>query len=278
MALRFSPCGPTIKENKVARKQLLWSTAIGLGLLAGHAFAGQLADISLYDRSEGRNLPVYWHEGKAYVVGKPGNEYQIIVANRTDSDVLAVLSVDGVNGITGQTAAAEQSGYVLNRWESMDIKGWRKNLSRTAAFYFTQLADSYAARTGRPANVGVIGVALFRRKEHEAYLAPPHSTQREPQAAESAAAPPAADGARSDSAQAAPQKREKSLGTGHGRNEASPAEYTSFERATSTPEEVITIYYDSHRNLLARGVIQAPPGREPQPFPAGFVPDPPRRW
>ena len=262
----------------MARKHLLWSTAIGLALLASEVFAGQLADISLYDRSEGRNLPLYWHDGRAYVVGKPGNEYQIMVANRTDSDVLAVLSVDGVNAITGQTAAAEQSGYVLNRWGSLDIKGWRKNLSRTAAFYFTQLPDSYAARTGRPANVGVIGVALFRRKEQEAYVAPPHSMQREPRAAESATAPPATASGRSDSPPAAPQKREKSLGTGHGRNEASPAEYTTFERATSTPEEVITIYYDSYHNLLARGVIQSAPGREPQPFVAGFVPDPPRRW
>jgi hypothetical protein len=259
-------------------KQILWSTVIGLGFVTSQASAGQLADITLYDRSEGRKLPISWHEGKAYVVGKPGNEYQIVVTNRSDTDVLAVLSVDGVNAITGQTAAAEQSGYVLNPRQSLDVKGWRKNLSRTAAFYFTQLPDSYAARTGRPENVGVIGVALFRRKDHEAYLAPPHSMQREPQAAESAAAPPASDGARSDSAQAAPQKREKSLGTGHGRNEASPAEYTSFERATSTPEEVITIYYDSYRNLLARGVIQSAPGCEPQPFPASFVPDPPRRW
>jgi hypothetical protein len=258
--------------------KLLWSVAIGMSFMASQACAGQLADITVYDRSEAHNLPVYWQDGKAYVAGKPGNEYQIVVANHGDSDVLAVLSLDGVNAITGETAAVEQSGYVLKRGESLDVKGWRKSLSRSAAFYFTQLPDSYAARTGRPQNVGVIGIALFRRREQEVYLAPPHSMQREPQTAESAAAPPAADGARSDSAQAVPQKREKSLGTGHGRSEASPAEYTTFERATSTPEEVITIYYDSYRNLLARGVIQSPPGREPQPFPARFVPDPARRW
>ena len=56
------------------------------------------------------------------------------------------------------------------------------------------------------------------------------------------------------------------LGTGHGRSESSPARYTSFERATSRPEEVVSIYYDSYANLVARGVIPSHAWREPQPF------------
>jgi hypothetical protein len=268
-------------------KRALCAAGIGICLLADQAMAtGRLTDISLFDRAEGRTLPVYWHDGKAYVVGKPGNEYQIMLGNRGDADVLAVVSVDGVNVVTGQTASPDQSGYVLNRWESLDVKGWRKSLSRTAAFYFTSLPDSYAARTGRPDNVGVVGVALFRRKgqehgEHEGYHAPPRATQAEPKTPESAAtsaAPLAGDGAaHAGSEQSTPQRKEKSLGTGHGRGETSYAEYTAFERASNTPEEVITIYYDSYRNLLARGVISGPWGRDPQPFPASFVPDPPRR-
>ena len=47
-----------------------------------------------------------------------------------------------------------------------------------------------------------------------------------------------------------------------------------FERATTNPVETITIYYDSYRNLVARGILQQPVApRDPQPFP-GFVPDP----
>jgi len=60
------------------------------------AAVGGLADLSVYDRSEGRSLPVYWYQGRAWVVGKPGNEYQLILRNRRGEDVLAVLSVDGV--------------------------------------------------------------------------------------------------------------------------------------------------------------------------------------
>ena len=73
--------------------------------------------------------------------------------------------VDGVNVVSGDTAAPSQSGYVLGAYECADIQGWRKNLSRTAAFYFTELPDAYATRTGRPQNVGVIGVAVFREKQ-----------------------------------------------------------------------------------------------------------------
>jgi len=227
-------------------------TLLGGGCALAH---GRLADISVYDRGEGRWLQVYQHEGRAYVVGKPGHEYQIRVANRLREDLLAVVSVDGVNVITGQTANPSQSGYVLSPRGSLEIRGWRKNLSQTAAFYFTALPDSYAARTGRPDDVGVIGVALFRRKQEPKPVAP--------------IAPEAARGA------PAAAERDSRLGTGHGRHEHSPAIHVTFERATSAPAEVLTLYYDSHANLLARGIIREPVqvAPIPRPFP-GFVPDP----
>ena len=58
---------------------------------AGAAAVGGLTDLTVYDRSEGRSLPVYWHEGRAWIVGKPGNEYQLNLRNRQGEDVLAVL-------------------------------------------------------------------------------------------------------------------------------------------------------------------------------------------
>jgi hypothetical protein len=232
---------------------------------------GGLADVNVYDRTEKRQLPVYWHAGRAYVAGKPGNEYQVTVRNRQGGDLLAVMSVDGINVITGETAQPAQSGYVLGPWSGLDVKGWRKSLSRTAAFYFTALPDSYAARTGRPDDVGVIGVALFRRKAEPpqpmSRIAPGEPTAR----AESAAAPRSrANGGAEAAAGAAPLA--DSLGTGHGRNETSLARRVEFERATEQPAETIVIRYDSYPNLVALGVIRER-GREPRPFP-GFVPDP----
>ena len=129
--------------------------------------AGGLARITVIDRTANRELPVHWKDGRAYVAGQPGNEYAVRVRNVAGEDLLAVVSVDGVNAITGESAQAAQSGYVVGSYTSMDVSGWRKNMQRTAAFYFTTLPDSYAARTGRPDDVGVIGVALFRRKPPE---------------------------------------------------------------------------------------------------------------
>jgi hypothetical protein len=246
--------------------------ALSAGCAAPAAALGGMADLSVYDRSEGRVLPVYWHEGRAWVVGKPGNEYQLNVRSRQGEELLAVLSVDGVNVITGETATSQQSGYVLAPGRALEVKGWRKDLSRTAAFYFTPLADSYAARTGRPDNVGAIGVALFRKKRPEpvpfsqiAPAAPLAKSQR--------------DEAAGSSAGAMARSAEAQLGTGHGRSEASQVRYVGFERASSAPAETVVIYYDSYQNLLARGIIPryvppTPSRPVPNPFP-GFVQDPP---
>ena len=236
-------------------------------LCAGTVHAhGRLVDLSVYDRTEGRRLPVYWHEGRAYVVGKPGNEYQVSVRNRLREDVLTVVSVDGVNVISGETANPSQTGYVLSPGQGYDILGWRKSLAETAAFYFTALADSYAARTGRADNVGAIGVAVFRKKAPPVAIAPAAPSMRR-EANADAAGPRA--------------QEEGRLGTGHGRRETSQVRQVAFERATSTPAEMVTLYYDSYSNLVARGVIRdslPPVAPLPQPFPGAgfrFAADPP---
>jgi len=233
-------------------KQLL-GMALALTVSTQALAVGRMADVSVIDRASGRVLPVHWHGGQAYVVGKPGSEYRILVRSREGGDLLAVTSVDGVNVITGETAHPLQSGYVLGPRGRLAVDGWRKSLSRTAAFYFTELGDSYAARTGRPEDVGVIGVALFRRKAEPPQ--PIGGIAPEPRAA-------ARDSA----------KAEESLGTGHGRSETSYARHVRFERASAAPAETITLRYDSYPNLVAMGVIRPAPRAQPRAFP-GFVPD-----
>jgi hypothetical protein len=268
-------------------KKALIAVALLIGT-AGPAWAvGGVADVTIYDRAENRTLPVYYHEGRYYVVGKPGNEYQVNIRSNQPGDVLGVIAIDGINAVSGETANWGQTGYVLGSYASTGIKGWRKSMQRIAAFYFTELENSYAARTGRPDNVGVIGVAVFRRKPEPAVsinrnMDQPRSSRAEGTAAGAArdsVGEPSGQAARADAtappaATMAPAPVEKSLGTGHGQNETSIVRYTNFERAGSTPDEVITIYYDSYRNLLAQGVIKAPSIARPNPFPGQFVPDP----
>jgi hypothetical protein len=248
--------------------------ALGLAsiLAAWTAGASAAPTIDVFDRTAHRLLPVYERGGRSYVAGEPGHEYELRISNDDGGRTLAVASVDGVNVISGETASPDQSGYVLSPYETLNIAGWRKSLSHTAAFYFTKLDDSYAARTGRPDDVGVIGVAFFRERvrcctrREEIEEKPPARSQND------AVAPAAPE------TQASRQKSADSrLGTGHGRSEYNAAEYTDFERVSEQPEQVIAIYYDSRRNLLAQGIIPRPPKlaeQRPRPFPGGFVPDP----
>ena len=259
---------------------------------------GHIADITVVDRRQQRTLQVYWHQGRAYVEGQPGNEYQIVLRNLAADDVLAVVSVDGVNAVTGETAAASQGGYVIDKWNRLEVAGWRNSHSTTAAFYFTTLADSYATRTGRPQNVGVIGVALYRRKVEsiqnelqlnytpQGRLLKDHTERGDHRPAENddgnrAERSAKALGAPSMSMQApAAPALDAPIGTGYGRTETSFARVVNFERATKHPEEVVALHYDSRANLIARGIIRENvwPKREPIPFPGPFVPEPPPRW
>lgn len=267
-------------------------------LSAAPAHAGTLADVSVINRSTGQRLPIYSHGGKLYVAGQPGERYAVQVANRSARRILSVVSVDGVNVISGETAAADQTGYVLAPWQSYEISGWRKNADEVAAFYFTSLPDSYAARTDRPNHVGVIGVAVFREwipprprpqpRPFDGALSRSQENARadRPAAAEAPAESATGSGVDADQARsedraapAAPAIRRQidKLGTGHGERESSSVTYTDFRRATPQPNEVLTLYYDRYENLVARGIITVPHrAADPQPFPAGmrFVPDP----
>jgi hypothetical protein len=293
------------------RRALLLASLTLAGLAAGlpaHA-AGSLVDVQIVDRQLGQVLPAYRHRGVPYVAGQPGHRYAVRMVNRTGARVLVVLSVDGINAISGETAAVSQTGYVLAPYASAEITGWRKSMTEAAAFYFTSLADSYAARTDRPDNVGVIGAAVYRervRLEPRGWELPGSSSSRESDAARDAArgagsglgdrraapsvqpspssdtaranaapvpAAPAAESERADSVGKLAQRAER-IGTGHGEREHAPITHTAFERAGSEPNEIVRVRYDSHANLVAMGVIRAPePAGEPQPF-ARFAPDP----
>jgi hypothetical protein len=224
---------------------------------------GHLADVTITDRDSGEALKPYRHRGEYWVAGRPGTRYAISIRSQTGVRLLAVTSVDGINVLTGQDAAAGQRGYVFDPGVGYDIDGWRKSHSEIAAFTFTAVPGSYAARTGRPQNIGVIGVALFRERQPDP---PMVSYERaESDSRQRPAAPASAAGAQ--------------LGTGHGEREYSRVVSVPFERAQPRPDETIRIRYDSHENLVAMGVIRAPrPRHVPDPFPGnaklGFVPDP----
>ncbi|MGA8879577.1 MAG: hypothetical protein WB476_01790 [Azonexus sp.] len=251
-------------------KTLLATLLLIAGCISGAA-AASLAEVQVIDRTTGQSLETWRHRGRLYVAGTPGNRYAVSLRNRSDGRVLTVISVDGVNAVSGETANASQSGYVLAPGQSAEIAGWRKSLEEVAAFYFTRIGDSYAARTERPQNVGVIGVAVFNE-----YVPPTLPAQIGAQEKAESSADNATGSAARSAAKAAPAPAaEAKLGTGHGERIAARVGTTEFRRQSTQPNEVITIFYDSRANLIARGIIPGTPRYgHPNPFPGGFVPDP----
>ena len=251
-----------------------------LSACANTVDASRLIEMKIIDRNQGQSYTSYYQSSKHYIAGNPGERYAIRLSNRSAERVLAVLSVDGVNVVSGETANPQQSGYVIAPYGSVEIAGWRKSNQEVAQFYFTALPDSYAARTQRPHNVGVIGVAAFREK------APPPPIAIAPEApafdyrarseagsaARKAAPAPALNGLADSTS--APQLQER-IGTGHGAREYAPVTNVEFERRSDSPDQLIALFYDSRINLVARGIIPAPrPIAFPQPFPQQYVPDP----
>ena len=298
-------------ENTVTlQRRTVLLAAMASASLAGtaNAFAGPCpVDLTVVDRETGRPLRVWRHDGRMYVAGQPGARYGLRVTNRTEARVLVVMSVDGVNIVSGETAGFGQRGYIFGPHEAYDVTGWRKSTSEVADFTFAPLPQSYAARTGRPDDVGVIGLAVFDERrpvevsEAEAParapipLALPHAAADRQDAAAGGADNKAATV--TEDVVVAAQKREQhirsapvavsaytsqhrdlvaaerpdeKLGTGHGAREWSVANEEPFERATPDPRYIQQIEYDTYDNLVASGVIPSwrRQDRPPRPFPS----------
>jgi hypothetical protein len=244
------------KGTALRRRTLLAAAFTAIGLSASgraESVAPALVEVQVIDRRSGDAAQSWPHAGRLFVAGQPGARYSLRVSNNTPGRVLAVMSVDGVNILTGETAGYVQRGYVLGPYETYDVSGWRKSDTEIAAFTFAPLRRSYAARTGRPQDVGVIGVAAFTERAYPPLVSAP---ALEPQSrgrvtSESAAgsaatgslARPAPTAARPPpavrgSATADAMQRSERLGTGHGAREWSVVRSVRFERATSYPQYV----------------------------------------
>ena len=89
--------------------------------------ASPLVDLAVVDRDSGQWLPDVRHRGERWIAGTPGHRYGVRLTNTSGERVLVVLSVDGINAVTGDTAHPSQAGYVLEPWQSSEIAGWSKS-------------------------------------------------------------------------------------------------------------------------------------------------------
>jgi hypothetical protein len=104
--------------------------------------------------------------GNAFVLGRMGERYSIVVRNRTDDRVEAVTSIDGLDALDGRPATLSKRGYIIDPRGSVTIDGFRQSDRTVAAFRFGKVSESYAASKGDTRDVGVIGVAVFGDRDN----------------------------------------------------------------------------------------------------------------
>jgi hypothetical protein len=199
---------------------------------------------------------VHWFAGQRYVEGRLGERYEIRVYNRTWRRAEVVVSVDGRDAVDGRPASTHKRGYVIAPGAFVGIDGFRLSRDEVAAFRFTTVPDSYAARMGTPYRVGVIDVAVFPERVDERRVPPPHW------------------GPRSESwdgdDRAGRSRAQPGMGTGFGERRVSPVVETRFDRESwYSPAAQFTIRYDDQDGLCAAGL------RQFCPEPVHFWPPPP---
>jgi hypothetical protein len=196
----------------------------------------------------------YQHRGETFIEGRSNSWYEIELVNHTHVRCLAVLSVDGVGVIDGESASYDSKGFVLEAYGRTTVPGWLMNSKQAAKFVFSSVGKSYAEQSGKGGNPGVIGAAFFPAKHDmvtSATLLYQNSpmTQGVPNSAVRAynlsTLSPVSNSLSSSSA---------SVGTGWGESVMFNTTQTHFSKASHTPAAVMVIRYDSADNLQAMGI------------------------
>lgn len=114
---------------------------------------------------DGRPLAEYYSRGETFVQALRGAEYELRIRNPSGNRVAVALFVDGLNTVdASRTSAWDASKWVIEPYETITINGWQMSSERARRFYFTTERDSYAAKRGSTANIGVISAVFFRER------------------------------------------------------------------------------------------------------------------
>jgi hypothetical protein len=215
----------------------------------------------------GRALPTFQHRGRTYVLGTHGARYLLRIRNQSGGRIEVVASVDGRDVVDGRPASVTKPGYLVDPWGEVTIDGFRLSTEAVAAFRFSTVDASYAARMGDARDVGLIGVAVFAEAPRRVALPEPYPVPyagkdadargeaESRQAPAEAAAPASGAKAAGDLARSGSEKsRRPGLGTGFGEAHESRVVEVAFERASAVPAAVLTVRYDDRRGLLALGI------------------------
>lgn len=123
-------------------------------------------------RDNGETLPTFALKDRFYVQGNANERYVIRITNPTPNRVEAVVSVDGLDVVDGESGDLRKRGYVVPPYGETRIEGFRTSSADVATFRFSAVSDSYAGKKGKARNVGVIAVALFEEEAAQQIIQP----------------------------------------------------------------------------------------------------------
>jgi hypothetical protein len=113
----------------------------------------------------GRACKEYTHKGMSFIEARTGTNYTVKIKNDNPYRVMAVLSVDGLDVVTGKPAEETNTGYIIDAYSSLDVKGYRISDDNSASFIFTSKGKSYVQQAKSNAtNAGVIGLRTYKEK------------------------------------------------------------------------------------------------------------------
>jgi hypothetical protein len=248
-------------------------------VLRSQDFSGAGARVAVSVEIDGHDTPLYpAPDGSArrYLEAREGASYALRLQNRTGERVGVVLTVDGLNAISGVQAipyswASPGRMYVLDPWGSTTVRGWRTSLSEVRRFTFVDEHASYAVRSGKAnGKMGWIEAAVYRERQPVARrwweprirgeARPDGEAARDGAGGASAPAernaPESEESADAKSAARAPRS-ESYPGTGWGRPSDDPAEVVSFN-PEARAAETVTLRYEYAGALRALGIVPRP--------------------
>jgi hypothetical protein len=237
-----------------------------------HREPGSLVGVSV--EVGGRHAPLHPApdgSGRYYLEAREGAPYLVRLSNRTSERLGVVLTVDGLNAISGERDHGRGRMYVLDPWRQATVRGWRTSLQEVRRFTFVDEKSSYAARSGKAnSRMGWIEVSVFReRTRWTRTWERDDATGRAGEPAEGSAraesAPaPSADAAESEARplgkSQAGARRRSYPGTGWGSRAHDPVVVVDFQPQRS-PAERTTLRYEYRGALVDLGVLPSPHAR-----------------
>jgi hypothetical protein len=228
---------------------ILVTTVLGLGQNSSDRLTKPYQNFELDVIVDGRPLDEYYSRGRTYVEALQGAEYELRLRNNSPDRVAVALSVDGLNTIDARhTSAWNASKWVIEPYQTITISGWQMSSERARRFYFTNERDSYGAKLGQTANLGVIAAVFFRERNRPVTIAPPYPVTRDKMEAPQAG----------QAAQSVRRGDDDDAATGIGRNVRNDVRWVDMDLDSRAAGEVTIRYEYRHGREDSRGFCPEP--------------------